>query len=101
MIPVLNECKVRCAVFGNHDFGKSRNHLCLTFFFFTFLSFSLPFFLFLMQREDYGLENLVSVTEKTNFPWLISNVLDIETGRPLAEGKIMEVIEKNGKKVSC
>ena len=53
-----------------------------------------------MQRKDYGLENLVSVTEKTNFPWLISNVLDIETGRPLAEGKIMEVIEKNGKKVS-
>lgn len=53
-----------------------------------------------MQREDYGLENLVSVTEKTKFPWLISNVLDIETGRPLAEGKIMEVIEKDGKKVS-
>ena len=41
MIPVLNECKVRCAVFGNHDFGESRNHffLCLTFFFFLYFSF--------------------------------------------------------------
>lgn len=51
------------------------------------------------SQKDYGLENLVSITERTNFPWLISNVLDIETGRPLAEGKVMEVIEKNGKKV--
>lgn len=68
MIPVLNECGVHCAVFGNHDF-------------------------------DYGLENLISVTEKTKFPWLISNVVDIETSRPLAEGKIFHVMEKNGKKL--
>ena len=68
MIPVLNECNVECAVFGNHDF-------------------------------DYGLENLISVTEKTKFPWLISNVLDIETSRPLAEGKIFHILEKYGKKL--
>ena len=48
---------------------------------------------------DYGLENLVSVTTKTNFPWLMSNVYDIETGRPLADGRLFHVIYKNGKKL--
>jgi hypothetical protein len=23
MVPVLNECGTHCAVFGNHDFGKT------------------------------------------------------------------------------
>lgn len=68
MIPVLNDCKVECAVFGNHDF-------------------------------DYGLENLISVTDKTNFPWLMSNVLDVDTNRPLAEGKTYHIINKNGIKL--
>lgn len=68
MIPVLNECEVECAVFGNHDF-------------------------------DYGLDNLIGVTEKTKFPWLMSNVLDVDTSRPLAEGKIIYVIERCGKRL--
>jgi len=68
MIPVLNDCQVQCAVFGNHDF-------------------------------DYGLENLIKVTDETNFPWLISNVLDVETGRPLAEGKILHILENKGKRL--
>lgn len=68
MIPVLNQCNVHCAVFGNHDF-------------------------------DYGLENLISVTKKTRFPWLMSNVLDVYTGRPLAEGQLYHIINKNGIKL--
>src|SRR5690348_3278852 len=68
MIPVLNDCQVQCAVFGNHDF-------------------------------DYGLENLIKVTDGTNFPWLISNVLDVETSRALAEGKIFHMLESKGKRL--
>lgn len=68
MVPVLNDCKVDCAVFGNHDF-------------------------------DYGLENLLSVTEKTKFPWLMSNVLDVETNRALADGKLYHIIIKKGIKL--
>lgn len=32
---------------------------------------------------DHGLEILQKWVEKTNFPWLMSNVIDNETGRPL------------------
>ncbi|RWS21153.1 trifunctional nucleotide phosphoesterase protein YfkN-like protein, partial [Leptotrombidium deliense] len=67
MIAVLNECRVDCAVYGNHDF-------------------------------DFGVENLVSVAKQTTFPWLISNVVDNETNRPLAEGKITHILQRNGKK---
>lgn len=48
---------------------------------------------------DYGLDNLISVAQRTNFPWLMSNVLDIETSRPLAEGKLLHIIDKAGVKV--
>ena len=37
--------------------------------------------------------------EKTSFPWLMSNVMDNETGRPLAEGKITHIIEWWGGKI--
>ncbi|KAI1285501.1 Trifunctional nucleotide phosphoesterase protein YfkN [Halotydeus destructor] len=47
---------------------------------------------------DYGLDNLVSVTKQTNFPWLMSNVQDVLTNRPLAEGKLVHIMEKNGKR---
>jgi 5'-nucleotidase len=29
MIPVLNECNVHCAVFGNHEFGKNKTNFFL------------------------------------------------------------------------
>lgn len=41
----------------------------------------------------------MQVTERTTFPWLMSNVYDIETGRPLADGKLFHVMYKNGKKL--
>ncbi len=37
--------------------------------------------------------------EKTAFPWLISNVIDNETGRPLADGRITHIIEWWGRKI--
>ena len=87
MVPVLNECNVDCAVFGNHDFGMLISH--------PVRSADVVFFIL----SDYGLDNLIDIAKRTKFPWLMSNVLDIETGRPLGEGKVSHVIEKNGIKV--
>ena len=44
--------------------------------------------LFLFVCKDFGLETLGDLVEKTTFPWLMSNVIDNETGRPLADGKV-------------
>lgn len=42
---------------------------------------------------------MVDFTKQTPFPWLMSNVIDNETKRPLAEGLTSHVIEWGGKKV--
>lgn len=44
---------------------------------------------------DHGLDVLVELIKKTNFPWLMSNVVDNETGRPLGGGKISHYIFHN------
>ncbi|XP_068147223.1 mannosylglucosyl-3-phosphoglycerate phosphatase isoform X1 [Drosophila tropicalis] len=41
---------------------------------------------------DHGLDILVELIKKTTFPWLMSNVVDNETGRPLGGGKISHFI---------
>jgi len=48
---------------------------------------------------DFGLETLADLVEKTEFPWLMSNVIDNETGRPLADGKIHHIMEWDGRKI--
>ena len=48
---------------------------------------------------DHGLEVLSQWVPQTNFPWLMSNVLDNETGRPLGEGKITHVFDWNGHRI--
>ncbi|XP_055319481.1 mannosylglucosyl-3-phosphoglycerate phosphatase isoform X3 [Sitodiplosis mosellana] len=48
---------------------------------------------------DHGLEVITEHIAKTSFPWLMSNVVDNETGRPLGSGKNTHVIEHNGIKV--
>ena len=48
---------------------------------------------------DFGLDRLVDMAQRTTFPWLMSNVVDNETGRPLADGKITEIIMWQGWKV--
>ena len=45
------------------------------------------------------METLSSLVAKTNFPWLMSNVVDNETGRQLAEGGLTQVIHWAGRKV--
>lgn len=65
MVPILNAMKVKCAVYGNHDF-------------------------------DYGIETLLEVHDETDFPWLISNVVDADTGQPLANGLTKYKLEWNG-----
>lgn len=48
---------------------------------------------------DFGIEHLVKVAQQTAFPWLMSNVLDKKTKRPLAEGKRSLVLEWRGVKI--
>ncbi|KAL3287381.1 hypothetical protein HHI36_001854 [Cryptolaemus montrouzieri] len=48
---------------------------------------------------DHGLQVLSQWVPKCNFPWLMSNVLDNETGRPLGEGRITHVIHWAGHQI--
>jgi hypothetical protein len=48
---------------------------------------------------DFGMDTLTDLVEKTNFPWLMSNVIDNETGRPLADGKVTHIMEWWGRKI--
>lgn len=52
-----------------------------------------------MFVTDFGLEVLSDRVAETKFPWLMSNVIDQETGRPLGDGKITHVIDWNGKRI--
>ena len=45
---------------------------------------------------DFGLETLAG---RTDFPWLMSNVMDKETGSLLADGKETFVIEHLGRRI--
>ena len=49
--------------------------------------------------SDFGIDILQERVEKTNFPWLISNVIDNETGQPLADGKVSHIIDWCGRKI--
>lgn len=48
---------------------------------------------------DHGLEVLLELIPKTNFPWLMSNVIDNETGEPLGNGKRSHIISHDGIKI--
>ena len=48
---------------------------------------------------DFGLDTLAEHMEKTDFPWLVSNVIDNETGRPLADGKVHLILDWGGRKI--
>lgn len=48
---------------------------------------------------DFGVEDLVSLASQNNFPWLISNVIDKTTQRPLAEGVATRVLDFHGRKI--
>lgn len=48
---------------------------------------------------DFGLEVLQKWVDMCQFPWLMSNVIDNETGRPLGNGKISHIMNHNGFRV--
>ncbi|KAL0277625.1 UNVERIFIED_CONTAM: hypothetical protein PYX00_004852 [Menopon gallinae] len=48
---------------------------------------------------DFGLEVLSQYVQDTDFPWLMSNVIDNETGRPLGDGKISHAVDWNGQRI--
>merc|ERR550539_480137 len=48
---------------------------------------------------DFGLDALNTVVHGTNFPWLMSNVIDKETNKPLAEGNLWHIAEHEGRKI--
>lgn len=94
MVPVLNAVGTHCAVFGNHDFGTYFVYLALC---------SLNRIIMqrkpLSPRADHGLDVLAQHIAKTNFPWLMSNVVDNETGRPLGGGKISHFFYHSGVRI--
>jgi 5'-nucleotidase len=69
MVPILNSLGVHLATYGNHEF-------------------------------DFGVEHLVEeIASQTEFPWLMGNVRDRETGRLLAEGRESHILDWNGRKI--
>ena len=62
---------------------------------FSFLTLIIPLYISI----DFGIDTLMEHAEKTEFPWLMSNVIDNETGRPLAEGKVSHTVDWWGRKV--
>lgn len=48
---------------------------------------------------DFGVDHLCEVVQKTSFPWLLSNVIDNLTNKPLADGQESCIVEWSGYKV--
>lgn len=91
MIPVLNRIGTHCAVLGNHDFG-----MCWIATLFPTINDKPTN---LNSIADHGLDVITEHIAKTKFPWLMSNVIDNETGRPLGSGMKLHTMVHNGIKV--
>jgi len=50
---------------------------------------------------DFGSEELAEMSQATNFPWLVSNVVEKATGDPLGGGLISSMIEFEGWLIGC
>lgn len=48
--------------------------------------------------KDFGVDDLEDLCELCKFPWLLTNVIDKDTGKPLAQAKIQHIFVKNGRK---
>jgi len=53
----------------------------------------------LILLTDYGLERFSANQKMSEFPWIISNVTDSETGAPLGGGKVSHILEWEGRKI--
>ena len=52
-----------------------------------------------MTFVGHGIDNLVMLVKQMKFPWLLSNLFDILTGRPLGDAKVMHMLEWQGVRV--
>ena len=50
---------------------------------------------------DFGVDELEDIVRDTDFPWMISNVIDNFTGQPLADGLVTRMVTCQDKKVKC
>ncbi len=50
--------------------------------------------------QDHGVETLTNLIKTSNYPWLLSNVLDSVTKQPLAGALTKYILEFEGIKVS-
>ncbi|XP_033113355.1 uncharacterized protein LOC117113950 [Anneissia japonica] len=48
---------------------------------------------------DFGIDELQDFVKETDFPWLLSNVIDDFTGCPLADGVVSEILHWRGTKI--
>lgn len=48
---------------------------------------------------EFGVDHLKEFTKRTNFPWLMSNLMDARTGEPIANSRLHHVIHNRGKKL--
>ena len=48
---------------------------------------------------DFGVDHLEDMAERSEFPWLLSNIIDKTTNLPLAHGKVKHMIDWHGVKV--
>ena len=56
-------------------------------------------FYIMYEFSDFGVDELVDFATESNFPWLMSNVYDKMTKRPLADGETFVILQWNGHKV--
>lgn len=88
MIEILNRCHLACACLGNHDFG------IIFLQFFKESTFNKSLFL------DFGVDVLITSVENSTFPWILSNVFDAETKKPLGNVQDRLIIQISDFKVS-
>ena len=48
---------------------------------------------------DFGLDTLAELIPKCNFPWIVSNVIDSESGQALGGAKVFHTLDWQGRKI--
>lgn len=48
---------------------------------------------------DFGVQELTDFVDRCDFPWLLSNIIWKETGRPIADAKEFHILEHDGVKI--
>lgn len=80
MVPILDNLNIDVACIGNHDYVIT---------------------ILKLNYKDFGIESLEELVQSTKvkFPWLLSNLYDSKTKRPLTPGTEYHIMEVNGLKI--